>query len=183
MLQKNIKLDGKEYQLIPMSVEHVTEEYIGWLNDPEVNKFLEVRRQKQTRNAAVRYVSEFYQQEEKYLWGIFPKSKPMIGTINLHTVDRFNCACELGLMIGNKSYWGTSASKESMMLVVEFAFKHLGLNRVAGGTHSTNVGMNFTYKTLGFALEGKMREAVYDGNKMIDGWRWGLLATEWKKLG
>ena len=153
MRQKNIKLDGKEYQLIPMTLKHVTEEYIGWLNDPEVNKFLEIRRNKQTRNSAVRYVSEFYQREEKYLWGIFPNAKPMIGTININSVDRFNRTCELGLMIGNKSYWGTSASKEAILLTLEFAFKNLGLNRVAGGSHSTNLGMNFTFKSLGFTRE------------------------------
>ena len=55
------------------------------------------------------------------------------------------------------------------------------MNRVAGGSYSSNLGMNFTYKRLGFKREGVMRLAVFDGEKMIDGWRWGLLNSEWQE--
>jgi hypothetical protein len=38
------KLVGKSYSLHPFTLDNITDEYIGWLNDPIVNKFLDVRR-------------------------------------------------------------------------------------------------------------------------------------------
>ncbi len=42
------KLIGKKYSLSPLTQDDITEEYIAWLNDPIVNKFLEVRHVNQT---------------------------------------------------------------------------------------------------------------------------------------
>ena len=39
---------GKTYSLSPLTQDDITEEYIAWLNDPIVNKFLEVRHVNQT---------------------------------------------------------------------------------------------------------------------------------------
>ena len=83
-------------------------------------------------------------------------------------------------MIGNSDYWGKSASEEAVSLVLDFAFDTLELNRVTGGTYSTNIGMIFTYKRLGFTREGVMRKSLLEGDKYIDGYRWGILSDEWK---
>jgi RimJ/RimL family protein N-acetyltransferase len=36
------------------------------------------------------------------------------------------------------------------------------------------------FERLGFTREGVMRKSVFDGEKKIDGWKWGILADEWK---
>ena len=38
------KLVGESYSLHPFTLDNITDEYIEWLNDPIVNKFLDVRR-------------------------------------------------------------------------------------------------------------------------------------------
>ena len=40
--------------------------------------------------------------------------------------------------------------------------------------------MNFTLKRLGFTREGVMRKSLLEGDKYVDGWRWGILSGEWK---
>ena len=174
------KLTGKTYSLIPLTPDDITKEYILWLNDQIVNKFLEVRHVHQTIETVTEYINEFYKDHEKYIWGIYSIKDGLIGTINLQNIDRYNNAAELGLMIGNTDYWGKSASEEAVSLVLNFAFDKLELNRVTGGTYSTNIGMIFTYKRLGFTREGVMRKCVFEGDKYIDGYRWGILADEWK---
>mgnify|MGYP002836596204 CR=1 FL=1 len=171
-------LTGNNYLLVPMTLEHITKEYIGWLNDPNVNQFLEVRNSPQTRLSVEHYINDFSQSDDKYLWAIFPVDGTLIGTVNLHSIDSYHKTCELGLMIGNIDYWGKTTSTEAISLVINFAYTELGLNRIAGGTYSSNIGMNFTFKKLGFTREGIMRLAYFDGKKFIDAWRWGLLKSE-----
>ena len=54
------------------------------------------------------------------------KTKKHIGTINI-VVNRYNSA-EIGLMIGDTSFWGESASDEAMILVLDFSFNELKIN-------------------------------------------------------
>ncbi len=175
-------LVGSKFGLIPFKEEHISERYIGWLNDPEVNRFLEVRFVHQTYETVVAYVRSFYGETEKYMWGIYPNGiNDPIGTATLYDIDRNHRRGEIGLMIGEKSYWGKGASDEVMELIARFAFETLGLHRLTGGSYATNYGMNFTFKRLGFTLEGKMREAcVLSSGTYVDAYRWGILAKEWK---
>ena len=179
-IMNSSKLMGKTYSLSPLTQDDITEEYIAWLNDPKVNKFLEVRHINQTIETVTEYINKFYKDYEMYIWGIYSLDGNFIGTTNLMQINRYHNSSVLGLMIGNSNYWGKSASTEAICLVLDFAFNTLGLNRVIGGCYSTNIGMNFTYKRLGFTREGVMRKSVLEGDKYIDSYIWGILSNEWK---
>ena len=67
----NNKLIGNTYSLSPLTRDDITKEYIAWLNDPIVNKFLEVRHVNQTIETVTEYINEFYKDHERYIWGIY----------------------------------------------------------------------------------------------------------------
>lgn len=177
-------LVGDGYTLKPFTAEIISDRYVGWLNDPEVNQFLEVRFDAQSRDTAFEFVDSFWQKIECYLWAIFPNDSPeAIGTVTLQKIDRNNGGAEFGIMVGDKDHWGKGASSEAIRLVVEFAFNTLGLRRLSAGTYSKNHGMNFTLKKMGFVIEGKIRQAfLVKSGDYVDGYRWGMLATEWSEL-
>lgn len=56
-------------------------------------------------------------------------------------------------MIGDKSYWGKSASDDAIKLVLDYVFNTLKLNKASGGCYASNIGMVFTFKKLGFVQE------------------------------
>ena len=174
------KIMEKIYSLSLLTQSDITEEYIAWLNDPIVNKYTEVRHVNQTLETVTEYINEFYKDHGRYIWGIYSIEDRLIGTVNLTNINRYHNVAVLGLMIGNSDYWGKSASEEAMRLVLDFAFDTLGLNRVTGGCYSTNIGMIFTFKRLGYTREGVMRKSAFDGEKKIDTWLWGILSDEWK---
>lgn len=176
---KNIKLVGKKYSLSPMTKADITKEYILWLNDPTVNRFLEVRHVHQTLETVTEYINDFYKDQEQYIWGIYSIEGNLIGTISLIQFNRNYNSCAFGIMIGDSNYWGKLASEEAIQLVLDFAFNTLKLHRVTGGCYSKNIGMIFTFQRLGFKREGVMRESLIDGDKYIDAYQWGILADEW----
>jgi RimJ/RimL family protein N-acetyltransferase len=175
-------LTGAGFSLIPFREEHISPAYLGWLNDPEVNRYLEVRHVRQTRETAAAFVRSFDGDVEKYMWGIYPEGrKEPVGTATLYHVDRRHGSVELGLLIGDKSYWGKHTASAVIGLVAGFAFGPLGLRRMTGGTYAPHHGMNFIYKLLGFRQEGKMIKALeLTPGVYVDGYRWGILAEEWR---
>ena len=175
-------LSGKKFRLEPLKEVQVSDQYICWLNDPEVNRYLEVRFVPQTLETVIKYVKSFYGEAEKYIWGVYPRGADQyIGTATLSLINRTHGSGGIGFMIGEKEYWGSGASEESLTLLVGFAFDRLGLRRLSAETCAPNHGMNFTFKKMGFTLEGKMREAHYvNPGDYVDGYRWGILASEWR---
>lgn len=174
-------VEGDGFSLRPFTIDTVSDRYIDWLNDPEVNQFLEVRFAPQNRQTATEFVESFADGIECYMWGIYPSDKAEpVGTVTLQKVDRNNGAAEFGIMVGDKEYWGKGAAAESIRLVARFSFDRLGLRRLAAGTYASNHGINFTLKQLGFTVEGKVRRAfVLNSGAIVDGYRWGILAEEW----
>ena len=177
---KNKKLIGDRYILKPFDVVDISKKYIEWLNDPEVNSYLEVRHEKQTKESVKKYINGFYDGSNKYLWGVYTiDNDKHIGTVNI-TANRYNSA-EVGLMIGDKLYWGKSASDESINLILDFAFNTLKFHRITGGTYAENLGMNFTFKRLGFRREGVLKESVFIQNgSYSDLYLWAILDREWR---
>lgn len=182
MTERERVLSGSSVNLFPFKEEHVTDRYVGWLNDPEVNRFLEVHFVQQTPDTALAYVRSFYGETQKYMWGICPKDVgDPIGTATLSLINRYHGSAGLGLLIGEKRYWGKGVSSEVIELIEAFAFRTLGLRRLTGICYAPNHGMNFTFKRLGFTLEGRLRQALLlSPGKYVDGHYWGILAEEWE---
>jgi [ribosomal protein S5]-alanine N-acetyltransferase len=141
-----------------------------------------VRHERQSRETALIFVRSFDGPLEKYMWAVVPKeSENAIGTSTLYHINRNHGSAEIGLLIGERDYWGSGASEEAIGLMADFAFDTLGLHRLTGGSYSKNRGMNFTYRKIGFTLEGRMRQAFrLSLDEYVDGYRWGLLADEWR---
>jgi RimJ/RimL family protein N-acetyltransferase len=176
-------LSGHNFRLEPLREQQISDRYIGWLNNPEINRYLEVRFIHQTRETVAEYVRLFYGESEKYIWAIFSQeSEQFIGTATLSLVSRIHGSGGIGFMIGERDYWGSGASEESLKLLIDFAFDQLGLRRLFAESCAPNHGMNFTFKKLGFSLEGKMRKGHYlSPGSYVDGYRWGILASEWRE--
>jgi len=156
-----------QYSFKKLTVEDITDEYVSWLNDPIVNQYLEVRHKKQTKETVSDYVSSFYKQEEKYIWGVYHDTK-MIGTTTLYSFDRVRGNVEIGMMIGDTDYWGKLASDSAYKFVLGFAFNELNMDSATGGCYDTNLGIIFTFKKMGF-VKGRAKDT--DPGRSVHQWK------------
>ena len=51
-----MKLSGEKYFISNVKKENINDEYINWLNNEEVNKYLEIRHQKQNFKTVLNYI-------------------------------------------------------------------------------------------------------------------------------
>ena len=168
--------------MTPFRDEDISDRYIGWLNDPDVNRFLEVRFVHQTYDTVREHVSGFYNGQPSYMWGVYPKDKEdPIGTATLQNVDKSQGTGQTGLMIGEKEYWGQGAAAEAQNLVMRFAFETLSLRRLTAGADARHHAANFNLKRLGFTCEAKLREEHVLAPGVFYNWfRWGISAEIWR---
>jgi [ribosomal protein S5]-alanine N-acetyltransferase len=179
-------INGQTICLEPIGLQHINADYIGWLNDAEVNRFLDVRFYvPQTRESLVEYINTFRGPIENYGWAIRAlDGNAMIGTISIPRVDRVHMSAGIGMMIGDKKFWGTRAAKEAFGLVMEFAFEKLGLRRLAEHNVALNHQSNFMLRTAGFRHEGTLKKAyrlTLGTDTFVDGFEFALLADEWRE--
>ena len=174
-------LRGIRHALVPFTEALVSEQYIGWLNDPLVNRFLEVRHAKQTLASGREFVRSIRQDPLRYFWAVTEgDTRGMVGTATL-SLNLQRESAEVGLLIGERDRWGRGAADETIDLLAQFAFSQLGVQRVTGGTYATNTGMNFTFRRLGFLREGVLRKSHrLDDGSLVDEFLWGARAEEWK---
>ena len=173
-----IKLIGKNYYLENLQIDDVTERYVNWLNDPEVNRFLEVRFIKSTLENTRNYV-ETFDNKSRFLFGIYTMhDNQHIGNMALHINKNHNTA-DFGYLIGEKDYWGKSASKEAIILLLDYSFNTLNIRKVWGGSYAENIRSIPNFKKLGFVQEARLREDNFDGEKITDGLRFSILQREW----
>jgi [ribosomal protein S5]-alanine N-acetyltransferase len=148
MLQA-IKIKGQRIYLRELSEADATVEYCAWLNDKKVNKHLETKQMelKKLKN----YVREKKEKKDCIFLGIFlNKSDTHIGNIKLEPIDWEDKTATMGMMIGNKSYWGKGLATEALELLTEWAFKNIDMKTINLGVVGKNMAAIKVYEKAGF---------------------------------
>jgi len=92
----------------------------------------------------------------------------LIGILSLKNINLINRDAELAIYIGADNAKGKGFSKEATLLILNFAFNNLGLNRIYLKVLETNHIANKLYKKCGFIEEGKFRESVFKKGKFCN---------------
>src|SRR4051794_35468804 len=84
-----------------------------------------------------------------------------IGACGLHNVRPTDATAELGIGIGDKAYWGKGYGRESVGLLLKYAFRYHNYHKVWLRVHAANERGIKAYKACGFVEEGRQRAHVW----------------------
>ena len=140
---------GGNFFLKILEKENATPEYCNWLNDSVVNKYLE------TKSASVnelrKYIVSKFISDKSLLFGIFSKpDNNHIGNIKLEPVDFEKSYATMGIIIGDKKYWGRGLATEVICVLADWVFDKLGIKEVNLGVISGNKPAIRVYEKCGF---------------------------------
>lgn len=167
MIFKKINIVGDRVFLNKLNQKNVTKEYCNWLNNPEVNKYLETR--KTTIAELKKYIREKNTNPNCLFLGIFLKeNNKHIGNIKLEPINFKNKKATLGILIGDKNYWGKEIGKEAMRLVLNYALEKLNLKELNLGVISENKRAIALFKKVGFKIDHIEKNSIRHGNKLFD---------------
>ena len=104
-----------------------------------------------------------------------------LGMIVLSEIDELRGSAELRLSMRPSSR-GRGYGGEAIGLVLGLAFEGLGLHRVGCDVLSINSRALGVYQSVGFTVEGRLRDAYRDGAGYCDAIVLGLLEDEYRTL-
>lgn len=178
-MDKTYLISSPNYRLRLLDPDDVGAEYVGWLGDAEVTKYLEVRHYPQTIESIRAFVAS-HDGIGSFLFGVFTPEHRHIGNYSLR-IDRPNSVGTLGVMIGDRQHWGRNVVQETRAALLDHCFDTLHLHKVCGACHATNLPAIYNYRRQGWASEGVRREHAmgWDGVR-VDVVMFGMLAATWK---
>jgi RimJ/RimL family protein N-acetyltransferase len=104
----------------------------------------------------------------------------LIGIRNLFHFDETAQTCELGIIIGDKAYWGRGYGREAVSLLLQYAFQYRNQHKVWLRVNATNERAMRAYRACGFLEEGRQRSQVWSDGRHIDLVLMGVLREEWE---
>lgn len=156
--------------------------FVAWLNDPEVRQFLFMNL---PLSAA---------QEERWFEDM-QKAPPAehvlvieirgdngwtaIGNTSLMNIDWINRLAEVGIFIGEKSFWSQGYGREVMRMMLKHGFETLNLNRIWLRVYEFNKRGIRAYERAGFKHEGRQRQAIFKDGHYHDVLFMSVLRDEW----
>lgn len=160
--------ESERLYIRPIKLTDVTNEYIKWLNSKQINKFLESRFVKHNQKTLRNYVRKILKDKNLYFFAIFQKDDGKhIGNIKLGPIDWHHKFGEIGIIIGDKAYWGQGYATEAIKLITNFAFKKLKLHKLTAGAYENNLGSIKAFTKAGFKREGYRKNHFLFNQKYI----------------
>lgn len=103
-----------------------------------------------------------------------------VGVIGLMNVSEANASADLSIIVGSAEDRDQGVGTEAIRLLLGYAFEELRLNRVGLSVFDFNESAISTYEKIGFAHEGRLREAIRRGDVFHDAILMSVLAGEWQ---
>ena len=102
-----------------------------------------------------------------------------IGYCSLMNLEHRHRNFELGIMIGDRAYWGRGYGRDAVTVLLHYGFHHLGGRRINLPTHARNKRAIRCYLACGFIEEGRPRQVVWIDGGYVDLVNMAILRDEW----
>jgi len=127
----------------------VSMEYLNWLNNPKVNRYLV-----SNNGYSLEKLNDYVQRilnKNILMWAIVIKEdNKHIGNIKMDPIDIENQSVELGIMIGAEEEQGKGYAFETIFAICRYFFDELEFNAITLGVERENLAAIRLYRKLGF---------------------------------
>ena len=173
----DIVLRKGEVGIRQIELKDCTTEYVNWLNDTEVNQYLETRWYKQDLDSIASFVRSQRENDHSILFAITFGDRH-IGNIKIGPYNAMHHHADISYLIGDKSYWNKGIATTAIYLACKFGFENWKLHRIEAGAYSAAIGSWKALEKNGFKREAVFREQVVSGGQYMDVFRYGILDRE-----
>lgn len=177
--KKHIFLQGKLVYLRALEENDLKGNYFQWLNDEEVCKYNSHAVFPNTESGMRAFLESQHKSNDKVVLAIIDaKTDLHIGNISLQNIDWVSRSAEYAILVGEKQYWGKGYSTEASLLLCDYGFTRLDLNRIYCGTSEMNIGMQKLAAKMKMKKEGIRRKAIFKNGNYYDLIEFGVLKEE-----
>lgn len=174
--------EGERLYLRGLTPEDAQGNYLRWMNDPEVTRFLESRYKPHTEASLRSYIEKISADPDYVFCAICTKDDHRhIGNIKLGPIDWNHRRAESGLLIGEKDCWGQTYAIEAYKIMARHAFFTLNLNKITTGAYAAHEASVKVCLRCGFIEEGRRRGHIFFEGEYSDLVVFGTLREEFER--
>ncbi len=157
MLGNRQALAGRKVILREKRLSDASNDY-EWRSDPELARFDATSPLRLSFREFMLYYSEQLQQvnETRRWFAIDSLDGTHIGNCMYYDLDWVKKQAKVGIIIGDRQYWGMGYGSDALMTLVSYIFEELGLERVYLDTLESNMRAQRCFRKCGFEICGHM---------------------------
>lgn len=156
--------------------------YLCWLRDYEVIKTLDLPAYVAapvSHETVAAYCNKLMSSPNDLFLAMHDLSDDrFIGTVKAGHIDWYTRTADIGIMIGEKSRWGSGFAKDALGALCRYLFERVELRRLTAGAMAINPAMCAVFETLGFKREGVFRQQDRFEEGFCDHIHFGCFADE-----
>ncbi len=174
-------LNGSRVTLRELRVTDAASLYTA-LSTEEVGRFISPP--PTTVEGFERFIAWTHQQRAggRYVcFGIVPRGDDVaVGLFQIRTLESDCGVAEWGFALAYE-FWGSGLFEEGARLVVDFAFRAVGIHRLEARAAVRNGRGNGALRKLGAVQEGVLRRSFIRAGEYLDQALWSILRDDWQR--
>lgn len=175
VMREGASLREGNLELAVFGREHVSEDYLRWINDPETMRYTEARHRSHSRAEAEAYVEASNAGITSRLFRILVDGRH-VGNLRLSDINYFHRRTDMAIIVGDANMRGKGIGPRAIALGAGFAFTALPMNKITAGMYACNQASLRAFEKAGFRQEGRQEAHYYCEGQWVDGIILGLLA-------
>jgi ribosomal-protein-alanine N-acetyltransferase len=130
----------------------VSQNYLKWMNDREVVKYLESGKSKIEKEDLQKYVQKKKKSIKEFLFGIYFKNSH-IGNIKLGPIDLRKKIAQIGYIIGVKKFQNRGFASQAINKIFNISFKKKKIKKILANSEKDNFASIKALKKNGFKVK------------------------------
>jgi len=146
-------------------------QFVEWLNDPEVYQGLSMHTplsMAEEENWFENILKGPIDERPLVIEAMEDDEWRVIGNSGFHNLDWRSRNAELGIFIGDKTYWDQGYGTEVVKLLLRHGFSTLNLHRIYLRVFEDNPRAIRSYEKAGFVHEGRLRQGEFHDGQFHD---------------
>ena len=169
-------ITGKQIYLREVRLNDANDNYYSWMNNPEITKYTESRFYPASKEALEEYVKEKQKDKDSiFLAIIYKENQKHIGNIKLGPINWIHRLADIGIIIGEKDYWGKGCATEAIRLISNYAFDTINLHKLTAGCYKDNAASGKAFEKAGFIKEAVKKAHFFYSGEYQDILQYGLI--------
>lgn len=142
-----------------ISIEDASDEYVHWLQDPQVNQYLETRFHHQNLSTITDFIKAIIANPNEHLFAIrLTETDQHIGNIKIGAIKPQHKTGEVSLFIGDKKSWGKGIASQAIQLISRYSIEQLKLRKLSAGAYKPNIASTKAFLKVGYQSDGTLSE-------------------------
>jgi ribosomal-protein-alanine N-acetyltransferase len=170
MIKKKFpNVEHRNIRLREFNQEHLTTDYIAWLNNKNITRYSEQRHVDHTLESAEKYYKNNLLSENYFLAieVMDGKNWAHVGNIGAQ-IDIHNLIANLAILIGNTKFHQKGIGSMAWALAAKSVIKIHDLRLITAGTMSLNLPMLGIFRTTNMTIDAVLRSRFMIGGGYAD---------------